>query len=213
MTLDDAIEKLYAAFAGEVKPTSVEACECCIGEHELNDLIKINLRDLTAKQLSNYASSAFLTAGSERDFRYFIPRILDLSLHGKFDCPDHEVICRSLRNGQWLSWPNPLRLSILTAFSVAWETTVTSGDGRGADTLICGFGRAGIGLHSFLERLEAEDVEHALIGFYEFNSKSLMQGKLSNNFWADFKEESAPLIEWFGSPKVVQIINRHYRLT
>jgi hypothetical protein len=212
MTLDDTIERMYAAFAGQGKPAVVDACACCIGERELNELVRVDLRHLTAEQLSNYASSVFLTAGSDSDFRYFIPRILDLSLHGAFDWPDFEVICASLRNGEWLSWPESLKLSIIDVFLSAWERAATGGDGVGVDSLICGFGRAGLDLYPFLGRLEAADAERALVGFYDRNSQALMKGKLRNEFWGDFKAEAAPVIAWFGSPGVVQIVNRHYGL-
>jgi hypothetical protein len=205
-TIDEAIEKLYAAFAEEVKPSSIEACPCCVGEKELCDLVKTPLRQLTPEQLSSYASSVFLTAGSEEDFRYLIPRILDISIHDQTFWPDHEVICKSLANGRWLTWPEPLRASIMNVFSAALEKAISNDDGWKADELICGFGLSGMDLHPFLKRLEADDAKKTLIGFYERNSHSLMKGKLSNNFWAKHKAESAPVIDWFGSPKVVEII-------
>jgi len=67
-------------------------------------------------------------------------------------------------------------------------------------------------LYSFLGRLEAADAERALVGFYDHNSQALMKGKLRNDFWGDVKAEAAPVIAWFGSPDVVQIVNRHYGL-
>ena len=211
--LDDATENLYAAFSNESKPRRVEACECCITERERDELINTPLRELTPQQLSNYASMVFLTAGAEEDFRYFIPRILDLSIHGEFDWPDHEVVCKRLADGNWLAWPVPLRVSIMDLFAIAWEQVIASGDGWDVDELLCGFALTGMDIQPFLARLEAEDAGRALIGLYERNAQSLIKGRLSNAFWDKCEIAGEPIIVWFASEKTAGLISRQYGMT
>jgi len=145
--VDDAIEGLHLAFSGEPKPASVDACECCLSKEELEELVTTPLRQLAPEQLSEYASCVTLTAGSEGDFRYLLPRILDISVHGQFSWPDHEQICMNLARGEWLSWPEPLKASIVDLFSAAWESAIANDDGWKADELVCGFALAGIDIH------------------------------------------------------------------
>ncbi|MEI7668954.1 MAG: hypothetical protein WCJ33_02600 [Pseudomonadota bacterium] len=210
--IDDAIEKIYIAFSQEAKPSSIEVCECCISEQEVKIMLETPLRNLTAQQLESYAGLVFLTSGSEEDFRYFTPRILDIGIQDKFSLC-FEQIGKALARGNWLSWEEPLRASIINLFSVVWEIAIKSDDGWRLDTLICSFALTGLDLKPFLARLESKEFENALIGFYEQNSQQLLRGILRNPFWEDHKEEADPVIEWFGSPKVLEIINRHYGIS
>lgn len=210
--LDEAIERLYRAFSDEPRPAIIEACPCCVTQRELQILASTKLREITAEQLAGYASSVTLTAGSEGDFRYLLPRILDVSMHDEDWWPDHEVICSNLARANWFSWPGQLKDSIIGLFSVALEVAISGDDGWKADELICGFALAGLEVGRFLRRLEAEDAAKTLVKFYERNSQSLMKGKLGNAFWRDHKAEARPVIEWFVSPHVVSIINGYYGL-
>lgn len=211
--LDKAIKQLYDAFAHEPKPWIIDACPCCLSPEELKVLVQTPLRQLTADQLSKYASSVFLTAGSEPDYRYLLPRILDLSLHGAFSWPDHEVVGKSLANAHWSLWPTPLRDSITQAFLAALEQAIPNHSGWEVDELICGFALTGMDIAPFLTRLEAADAEQTLIEFYERNAPALRKGSLANNFWESHETEAAPLIAWFGSAKIMTTINTHYDKT
>lgn len=161
--LDEAIEHLYDVFAHEPKPSIIDACPCCLNAEELQVLLQTPLRQLPSDQLSKYAAKVFLTAGSEADYRYLLPRILDLSLHGAFSWPDHEVVGESLANAQWSLWPTQLRDSITQAFLAALEQAIPNNSGWEVDELICGFALTGMDIAPFLKRLEADDAKQTLI--------------------------------------------------
>ena len=78
-----ALEDVYRVFAALSKPREIEACPCCIDRLSLCTLLSTPLRELTPDQLSPYASSVLLTAGDEMDFRYFLPRMLEISLRDR----------------------------------------------------------------------------------------------------------------------------------
>ncbi len=111
--LPRAINSLYTTFAGVPRPRHIDGCDCCIDKKDIPNLLATPLRELTPNQLSSYASSVFLTVGSEADFRYFLPRILEIAVTQEGWWPDWEVIGRSLTNGHWLEWATPEKAAII----------------------------------------------------------------------------------------------------
>jgi len=210
--IDEAVEGLYRAFAGAPKPRTIDVCKCCVSEREVFDLLHTKLRDIKPAQMQSYAQSVTLTSGAAEDFKYLLPRIMDISTQERSWWPSHEVVCASLARADWLAWPAPLVASVKDVFWAALEKAIAEVDGRWVDELICGFALAGLDVAPFLARLEAEDARKALVKFYECNSQSLMKGKLGNAFWRGRKDKAAPVVEWFGSPAVSGMINRYYGL-
>ncbi len=87
--LQKAIDNGYEVFSGVPKPRVIDGCSCCLDEKGIDPLLKKTLRSITPDELSEYASSVYLTVGSDKDFFYFLPRILEiLAIHSRW-------------------WPNP----------------------------------------------------------------------------------------------------------
>jgi hypothetical protein len=78
-----ALQAVYSAFGQNRAPTRITACPCCISADEVEVMTRTRLRDLSAEQLEHYLSAVFLTSGAEEDFRYFLPRLLDLNAHAR----------------------------------------------------------------------------------------------------------------------------------
>lgn len=85
MTLQQAIENLYAAFADLPKPQVIEACPCCMDEQEVLVLLQKPLRELSSEDLKPFAYSAPWTVGNWMDYCYFFPRMFELAV--SFDGP------------------------------------------------------------------------------------------------------------------------------
>ena len=79
----DVIENLYAAFADVPKPTAIEGCPvgCCISREYRLSLVEGSLRDTDSELLSEYINYGIWTIGNASDFRYFIPKIFELTLN------------------------------------------------------------------------------------------------------------------------------------
>ena len=105
----EAIPSVYDAFAGYRKPADFPACQCCLSDEQKRILLRQSLMDLSADELMSYAADAFLTVGSVPDFKYFLPRILDLSINEQFTWPDPQVVLRKLRLADWDDWPESER--------------------------------------------------------------------------------------------------------
>ncbi len=209
--LTQALEDLYAAFAAHRKPQRIEACPCCVDSKEVCTLLNTPLRSLTPDQLSGYASSVFLTAGSQADFRYFLPRMLDISLDDPSWWPDRECLLGKLTIANWKTWSSDQRQSLIHLFDAAFNEALLHEDaGWEIDSWICALSMAGLDVVPYLEKLKAPAAEKALLQFFEVNAGSLPKGRLTNAFWEDEKANPAPVIAWLNSRDVQATVWPHY---
>ena len=199
---ETALQAVYSAFTQNGAPQRITVCSCCISADELEVMTQTRLRDLTAEQLEHYLSAVFLTSGAQEDFRYFLPRLLDLNAHAKWDFQtDWEVLLGKLSLGRWISWPKPEREALIGFLHACFEDLVAAGDKRGdeIDGFLCGLARGGVDLTYFLDRLSQPDAEGAFFAFSDVNAVSVMKGKLANSFWKDHREAGEPILRWLQS--------------
>jgi hypothetical protein len=215
MNVNDAIESIYRAFSVKKRPTTISACPCCHDQNEVCGLLKTPLRQITPSQLSAYAASVFLTAGSEKDFRYFLPRILEISYRDRHWWPDREAALGKLALANWLDWSAPEIDALQSFFDVAFDEAIASDDDAHyeADSWICGLALAGADVKPFLRKLEVPAVEQVLFGFFELNAAALPKGKLGNAFWNGNDVLAEPIIAWFKSSTIQSVVWRHYGAT
>jgi hypothetical protein len=103
--LPAALDRLYAAFAHVPRPTAIEACSHCWTDRDTAALLApVPLRAMTADMLRRYAAKALTTVGTEADFRYFVPRLLDIACTTGFDHPNLEILLDRLRLAEWSRW-------------------------------------------------------------------------------------------------------------
>src|SRR5262249_9287001 len=100
---DAALEALYQAFAAP-PPARIEGCPCCLDRKDVKTLHIKPLREQSDKDLASYAASVFLTVGDVADFRYFLPRLLELSATVGGWWPSPEVAIGKLKLAGWRSW-------------------------------------------------------------------------------------------------------------
>jgi hypothetical protein len=205
-----ALDRLYEVFAGVPKPAAINACPCCLDSAQACRLLTLPLQSITPAQLSSYAASVFLTVGSEEDYRYLLPRILDVSLAESSWWPSREIVLRSLALAEWDTWAARERQALGDLFDAAFEEAVSKGDGWDVDRWICGLAFAGADLSPYLARLEQPDASTALLALHEINANALLKGKLSNAFWAHDRAVAQPVIAWLRSAPVQAAIWRHY---
>lgn len=208
----DSIRGLYAAFGSVQKPASIEACPCCEKHKEVCALLDGPLNRVPTLPLSKYAFSAFYTVGSEADFKYLLPRILELATSDVEWYTDLEVLLPKLRLAHWETWSKQ-QLDAVNAFLTAgFEGAVLSIDepGRAVDSWLCGLALAHIDLEPFQRRLLQPNAAQALRELYEWNShKLLMKGKLANTFWAGNPQEAQVVATWLKSPDVQCRVLQH----
>jgi hypothetical protein len=158
--LGNALEAVYRAFARPV-PEVITGCPCCISTRGIDILLTTPLRELTGQQLWRYVSGAFLTVGGEDDFRYFLPRILDIAVSDPGNSNEPEIVIGKLSLAEWRAW-SATEQGVLEEFLDAWFEWALARDlaevGKGwtgteAESVLCGAARAGLPLQRWLIHL------------------------------------------------------------
>jgi len=166
-------------------PQRIEGCPCCISTRGVDVLLTTPLRELTGQTLYRYVSGAFLTVGGEHDFRYLLPRILDISINDPANAIDTEIVLGKLSLANWRSWSAGERRAI-EEFVDAWFEWALAGDladaeegwiGAEAESVLCGAARAGLPLARWLLRLHEPFAGPVLVDL-----KERFSGRLSA-FW------------------------------
>ena len=126
MTAPDAhaaTEALYAAFARYPKPRVLEGCPCCTSPGAGRDLLAVPLRGLPAAALAHYSRKALTTWGGPADYKYFLPRIYEVTLAGDADAWPHGTFGK-LAYGGFPDWPAQERAALADWWRAAWPVAV-----------------------------------------------------------------------------------------
>lgn len=107
---------------------AVEGCPCCVSDEDKKKLSSKSLRFLEEEQLSRYASKTMTTWGTENDFKYFLPRIFELTATSDF-IVDTFVILGKLEYANWKTWP-PNEYHAVKNFLFEWAVSILH-DGKG----------------------------------------------------------------------------------
>lgn len=159
--LRDALEAVYREFAAPV-PSTIEGCPCCTAGRGVDVLLTTPLRELTGRALWSYVSGVFYTVGGTYDFRYLLPRILDISVNDPRNANDPEVVLRKVGLANWQSWSAGERQAV-EKFVDAWFDQALAQNLAGADkgwidreaeSVLCGAACAGFPLARWLARLQ-----------------------------------------------------------
>lgn len=150
----------YRVFAAAA-PDVIEGCPCCIASRKVDTLLTRPLRALSGQDLWRYVSGVFHTIGSERDFRYLLPRILEISVIDPRNANDPEIVLAKLRLGRWHGWAERERRAVEEFvdawFEIALMRDLARADELGAshhaESVLCGAALAGFSLSRWLGRL------------------------------------------------------------
>ncbi len=118
-------DDLYAAFARFPRPTSLDACPCCVTDEERTAPLRAPLRMLPEDAIGEFAFSAMNTFGCEADYLYFLPRILELTWPGSSTWPGLEgwLVRRKL---DVLPWEPGLRDAVEAYLRAAFSAALGS---------------------------------------------------------------------------------------
>jgi len=214
VSLEHQIEELYSAFSSQQRPGSIATCPCCLSAESVCSLLATPLRKLTPEQLSDYAAKVLLTAGSNEDFRYFFPRILEISITEPGGWwPSIEVVLEKLVLADWQSWSVSERSALVATLNAAFAHSIQRGPEHiyELDALMCGLGILGIDREPYLKQLSTPVNAEMLFAYYEHNSASLQKGKLSNSFWSNHRDAAKPILAWLNSEPIQSTIGEMQR--
>lgn len=211
--LDDAIRQLYQAFANVPKPHQIDGCPCCIDRKQVGVLSEKQLRELTPRELSVYASSAFLTVGQVADYRYFLPRILEITATEVSWWPSPQVTARAIREASPKTWTAEQRSALNEYLEAVVDSVIQSGEYFQLDAWICAIAKIGMDVRPFLVRVS--QCPAAVLVSFESNANTLPRKKLANPFWELPCPAHDAVVDWFYSAEIADIPFQAYgyRLT
>ncbi|GAA2112186.1 hypothetical protein [Actinomadura alba] len=193
------IEQLYTEFAGVRRPARVEGCPCCVEPDADLPLVTRPLRALTVQDLSAYGAKALNTWGDAEDFRYFTPRLLELSTAGDLTWPDIEIVFGKLARAGWRTWPQ--RRAIEDFLAAFWSATLARHPTRPRiDAVLCALGCAGVDLAVRLTEWERLADEPAIRHLHELATLELTwrngRPRLLNAYWDTTGPQYREVIDW-----------------
>src|SRR4051794_6723153 len=200
LPLAAAIDRLYATFARVPRPVSLDYCACCFTpEQEAAVLAPVPLRELPVPVVRDYAVDALLTVGGPADFRYFLPRVLEIAVTEGFDWPDLEALAARLRK---VGWAADERDAVRVLLRALWtETLARHPSEPDIDTVLCAIGNAEDDLAPYLSEWTvalAAGGEPATLQLRELLTwHALANGdggwRLTNAFW---DHRDGPVGDW-----------------
>jgi hypothetical protein len=131
--VNESIQRLYRLLSKYEKPNDFPACACCISEEAKAVLLSRRLNVLTEAELGEYAADVFLTVGGVEDFKYFLPRILELSVREELYWPDPEIVLGKLKLADWAEWPEDERAAVLEVLQDKFDALIADPDAHGQD--------------------------------------------------------------------------------
>ena len=176
-------------------------------------LTRVSRRSVHQEPIGRYAAEAVLIVGDSADYRYFLPRILEL-LAGGWDTPivGAETLIGRLHFAEWMLWPRQERLAVQQVLSALWRSVLaTYPTTHTADSMLCGLGWAEDDLGPYLATWAQSPQPQAalhLSDFLEANIQSLSTSrKLSNQFWtSDRKTQRGQVIGWIKGGEALETL-------
>jgi len=203
MSLTAAIDAVYEAFSDVEMPRYVDACPCCMTADECDALTSKPLRELSSGELSMYSGAVMLTVGSEVDFPYFLPRILELSLLDDSEwITSIEITSEKLRMAGFDKWSEGKQSSI----KQLWLEVIRNFLSSESDPEMLGF--VATDIDSWLGGAtlipvpvsplldEIESAPEVVSKLYNMNFTTLFRGQLDNPFLEVPSEGQAEIAAW-----------------
>jgi hypothetical protein len=205
--LSSTIETLYDVFAQVKRPESMLTCPCCVNDNEAAHLLGTPLREIGAVQMSPYAELVFLTVGGTNDFRYFLPRILDIAVQDESWWPSPEITLKKLNLADWHAWADREQQAVTDVIDAWYDAALNwraksnrADDGTviyiwDGEALLCGIAHASLSLTPYLDRLRAPEHRDQLAGLFMWHYDDERRAlKRPDNFWDEAPEDQREVL-------------------
>lgn len=190
--MNDAIERLYSVFSAYPHPRVLDGCPCCTSPQMAQPLVTKPLRALNGQDLEQYAFKALTTWGAVDDYKYFLPRIVELSMSGEL-LWDIEMTLGKLAYGDFPSWSLREREAIEVLIVEAWADAVRRGEVEEADALLCGAAQV-MDPAPLLDLADRTDPEFKTA--YRMTCSRPDKRRLSNSYWDRDGERYKTVLDW-----------------
>jgi hypothetical protein len=118
--MEAAISELYRIFEPYRLDDDFTGCEHCVSPVDSQHLASIPLQELTVADIDRYAFKAMTTWGTEFNFKYFLPRVLELAFEDYLGFNFPEVLLGKLAYAKWGLWPALERDAVCNFLDSFW---------------------------------------------------------------------------------------------
>lgn len=210
--LESAISSLYRAFRERKLADKLQGCPCCANDSELCRLSTTPLRALGSADLEPYSWHAIWTVGTEDDFRYFVPRLLELMVReGAFQ---PEVVAKKLRLAGWCAWSAPEQAAIHEYFRAFWSAVFARTFWFiDASSAVCVLGNVFDDLVPFLSVWLSADEPAAvreLVEFSQSEASSAASGFINQPFWDERPDQMKQVADWLTSQETLESVEQRW---
>lgn len=199
MSLRAAIEGVYDAFSEVEKPLGIDGCPCCMTPDEYETLTAKPLRELSSVELNEFAFDALLTMGSEDDYQYFLPRILEDDLEWDTSI---EITANKMQMARFQQWNEKKKAAINNLWLTVIREVATTGSDLEPIGLILSDIDSWLGAATLIP-IPVSPLTDVLDGFpdvvrtlYNDNFETLFQGRLDNAFLHEPSEGQTEIANW-----------------
>ena len=121
--LREAVLGAYRTFRRYKLHDKVEGCPCCVSDVAERELRDTPLADMQGETFGRYVHKAMTTWGDVRDFKHFLPRILELLATDSETLAwvDAEIAIGKLAYANWNAWPEEERAAVRTFLHAWWR--------------------------------------------------------------------------------------------
>lgn len=200
--LKKSIETLYITFSIYPFPSAIIGCPCCVSDTDKAKIHNKQIRQLSEDDLSRYTFKAMTTWGNENDFKYYLPRILELLSTTDF-IVDTFIVLGKLNYGKWTTWTIDEQLVIKQFLLAWWEDMIKNKSYFDQDTFVEIYKFLG-NVNELLDQWEISFEDNSfqnLIDMIDLCYHDLIN---STNYYKDFDNKSTEkLLLWLKSKKEI----------
>lgn len=207
--LNAAIRHLYVMFDYPPPRKLAGYEQAADSPEEVDDyhaLLTIPRGELSPELLKKLYWRVGLNACSAEDFKYFVPRLLELLTSGSDHGLDYCIALQKLTQCDWLDWQQD-EIDAVRYFLGTWWRWCLALDVEvlqtefllDAETLMCAIAQAELDIGSYLmdwrERHSVTPTVH-LANLISTNAEILKERKLNHSWWGMAKPQLSQFIEW-----------------
>jgi hypothetical protein len=122
-----AVGALYEMTRFDHPRGPVEGCPHCVGRVGMESLMGVPREDAPAEGMDRFGFKAMTTVGTEREFRWFLPRLVEVLGDDPGGIADESVLVGKLEYAGWSAWPDEERDAVRRAFVALWRLWIDGG--------------------------------------------------------------------------------------
>jgi hypothetical protein len=214
--MQEVIGDLYRVFKPYRLGDDFSGCDHCVSESDSQRLASISLGELTVTDVNRYAFKAMTTWGTERHFKHFLPRLLELAVDDYMSYDFPEVLLGKLAYANWRSWPKAERNAIAQFLETFWVHQLNYNGDFPTDerirTVLGGLAEACTSISDYLtlwhKCAALNPALHCAQLVHDCADDIMTTGTLE--LWGQLQAQCAELVAWISSDRPRRLLGASY---